>query len=204
MRHPEPPRGVRRRNAALLCVAAAAAAALAAGVALTAGRSVAEPTPPTTTAGSSTAPTSSAVAIASDSRGYPNSDAHCDDTGSAVAFGRTARALVAICLDRDGSLEYRGVRLRDEASLTMPAGRTSDGAIVATNDGVTYAVTPAMLLVSDGDTVLYRDAWVEFREPRFAENPPATASTSRPAGTPTVSTTTVTMTSTASTAKQNG
>ena len=109
------------------------------------------------------------------------------------------RSLVAICVDRDGSLEYRGQRLRDAAALTMPAGRTADGAIVATNDGVTYAVTSTVLLVSEGDSVLYRDPWIEFREPRFDDSTPAPSSA---AGTPTVSTTTVTMTPTATTAEK--
>lgn len=115
-----------------------------------------------------------------------------------MAFGRTARALVAVCVDRDGQLEYRGVRLSDEASVSVPASRASGGAIVATNDGVTYAVSPTMLLVSEGDTVIYRDAWIEFREPRFSENAQKPAATTTPSTstppTSTVTTTTVTVT----------
>lgn len=173
--------------------AAVGVCALAAAVALTAGNSVAEPTTssPTSTQTSSPAPASS------DSRGYLNSPARCDDEQTAAAYGRTSRSLVAVCVDQDGSLEYRGVRLGDGASLTMSAGRTPQGAIVATNDGVTYAVTPQVLLVSEGDAVLYRDGWVEFVTPRFPDTPPATSSATSRTGTPTVSTTTVTMTSTA-------
>lgn len=134
-----------------------------------------------------------------DDRGYVGSAAQCDATQVAVAFGRTARALVAICVNRDGSLQYRGVRLSDQASVSMPAGRSADGAIVATNDAVTYAVSPTMLLVSEGDNVLYRDAWVEFREPRFSGDSPssptstASGATTTAAPTTTVSTTTVTL-----------
>lgn len=156
----------------------------------------------TSATGSSTAGGSFPV----DGDGYVDSAARCDDQVP-VAFGRTSRALVAVCVDRDGQLEYRGVRLSDKASVNMPASRASDGAIVASNDGVTYAVSPTMLLVSEGDTVIYRDAWIEFREPRFSEDTqkPATTSSSPTAGptstgststapTTTVTTTTVTVT----------
>jgi len=118
-----------------------------------------------------------------------------------VAFGRTSRALVAVCVDRDGQLEYRGVRLSDEASVTVPASRSSDGAIVATNDGVTYAVSPTMLLVSEGDNVIYRDAWIEFREPRFSED---TTSSTSSAPTSSPSTSTSPTTSTAPTTTRTG
>ncbi len=115
-----------------------------------------------------------------------------------MSFGRTSRALVAICIDNDGDLEYRGVRLSDDTALTAPAGRASDGSIVATNGDVTYAVSPEMLLVSEGDTVLYRDSWLEFRQSRFSAEPTTPTSTTTPtssgAPTTTVSTTTVTVT----------
>lgn len=169
-------------------VSLAALVALAAPAA-TLPHAAAEPSSTTTTA-----PTPSTSAFRTDDYGYVGSKARCDATEVAVAFGRTARSLVAICVDRDGELEYRGVRLSDEASVAIPAGRTADGPIVATNDGVTYAVSPTMLLVSEGDTVLYRDAWVEFRQPRFSGNSPtSTAPTPTATTTTTVSTTTVTL-----------
>ncbi len=111
-------------------------------------------------------PTGSGTDYPSDGSGYTDSAARCDDT--AVEFGRTSRALVAICASPDGQLEYRGVRLSDQASITMPANRDADGTITASNDGVSYSVTPELLLVSEGDTVIYRDAWIEFREPGFS------------------------------------
>lgn len=114
-----------------------------------------------------------------------------------MAYGRTTRSLVVICVSPGGELEYRGERLSDGASLTMPAGRTADGSIVATNDGVTYAVSPTMFLVSQGDEVLYRDSWTEFHQPRFSpgSSPASSAESSvpAPATSPTVSTTTVTL-----------
>jgi hypothetical protein len=90
----------------------------------------------------------------SDELGYVGSAARCDETQTLMAYGRTSRALVVICVSPDGQLEYRGVRISDQAALSMAAARASSGTIIATNDGVTYVVSPTMLLVSEGDTVL--------------------------------------------------
>ena len=135
----------------------------------------------------------------SDEYGYLNTAARCDDDQTLMAFGRTSRAMVAVCVDPDGELEYRGVRLSDQAATTLSATRASDGSIIATNDGVTYAISPTFFLVSEGDSVLYRDAWIEFRQPRFSgaptstAAPPTSSSPSTSSAPPTVSTTTVTM-----------
>jgi len=141
----------------------------------------------------------------SDEYGYLNTAARCDDDQTLMAFGRTSRAMVAVCVDSDGELEYRGVRLSDQAATTLSATRASDGSIIATNDGVTYAISPTFFLVSEGDSVLYRDAWIEFRQPRFSGAPtttPAPSTSSTPSTSsspstsstpPTVSTTTVPM-----------
>jgi len=147
----------------------------------------------------------------SDEHGYVGSAARCDDTQTLMAFGRTTRALVVICVSPDGQLEYRGVRISDQAALSMAAARASSGTIIATNDGVTYAVSPTMLLVSEGDTVLYRDSWTEFHQPRFSAGSGGTTPTTTPttmptsstapttsSNSPTVSTTTVTPTPTTS------
>lgn len=188
----------------------AAAVAAAAGLTLLAQARMpqagAEPSTSTSATPSPTASASgSAADYPSDKYGFVDSAARCDDEQMLMAFGRTSRALVAICVDSDGDLEYRGVRLSDETPVTLAAGRSSDGSIVATNNGVTYAVSPEMLLVSDGDTVLYRDSWLEFRQPRFSGEPAATSSsetttseTTRTGPTTTVSTTTVTVTPTPS------
>ena len=142
-------------------------------------------------------------AVSSDEYGYLDSSARCDDDQTLMAFGRTSRAMVAVSVDPDGELEYRGVRVSDQAATAMSASRASDGTVIATNNGVTYALSPAMLLVSEGDNVLYRDPWIEFRQPRFSAapvTPSATPSATRPQAPtstsstpPTVSTTTVTM-----------
>lgn len=102
-----------------------------------------------------------------DEFGYLDSAARCDADQTLVAYGRTSRAQVAICVDPGGELQYRGVRSSDGAFLMMPAGRAADGSIVATNGDATYAVSPSTLLVSEGDSVIYRGSWIEFREPGF-------------------------------------
>ena len=195
-------------GAVLSSAALVAAAALTLAAHARMPEAVAAPsTTPTTTSSAASFGTASESdegswsGYSSDEYGFLDSAARCDDSQVLMSFGRTSRALVAICVDPDGDLEYRGVRLSDETSLTAPAGRTSDGSVVATNNGVTYAVSPEMLLVSEGDTVLYRDSWLEFRQPRFSGEPatstmPTSTSTSTSAETPTttVSTTTVTVT----------
>lgn len=152
------------------------------------------------------------AAFPTDEHGFVDSPARCDDDQTLVEFGRTARALVAICVAGDGQLEYRGARISDQAGLTMPATRGSGGTVIATNDGVTYSVSKDLLLVSEGDTVLYRETWAEFHQPRFptgsttpsstsSSEESTTASTTEPsttaAPTTTVSTTTVTPSSSA-------
>jgi len=133
----------------------------------------------------------------SDELGYVGSAARCDDTQTLMAYGRTARALVVICVDPDGQLEYRGVRISDQAALSMAAARASSGTIIATNDGVTYVVSPTMLLVSEGDTVLYRDSWADFHQPRFSAGSTNTTPTSSTTPTPSSTTTAPSSTTTA-------
>lgn len=138
------------------------------------------------TSATSTTKTSSSTSspdYSADEHGYVDWTARCDDSQTLMAYGRTERSLVAVCVDRDGDLEYRGVRLSDKASLELPVTRGTDGVLIATNDGVTYSISPSMFLVSDGDNVIYRDAWIEFKEPSFS-----TATTSTTATTPTTAT----------------
>ena len=187
------PVGAAISSAALL---AAAALTLAAHARMPEAAAAPSTTPTTTSSSESSSESESASDYPSDESGFVGSAARCDDSQVLMSFGRTSRALVAICVNPDGDLEYRGVRLSDETALTTTAGRASDASIIATNDGVTYAVSPEMLLVSEGDTVLYRDSWLEFGQPRFSDEPTTSTSatpTSAQAPMTTVSTTTVTV-----------
>ncbi|AQA05393.1 hypothetical protein BVC93_26780 [Mycobacterium sp. MS1601] len=162
-----------------------AAAALTAGVLLP-GIATAEPT------------------ITSDEQGYVGTNAHCDSTQLAVAYGRTTRSLVAICTTPAGGYEYRGVRLSDEAGLKA-AATAADGGFVVENEGATYSVTPQQLLVTAEDgKVVYRDTWVEYEQPRFTAEgtststaPTTSSSSTATSSTTAIPTATVTVTVTA-------
>ncbi|WP_157531032.1 hypothetical protein [Mycobacterium sp. IS-1496] len=100
-----------------------------------------------------------------DDRGYVGTAAYCQGAAVATAFGRTQDALVAICSSPDGQLQYRGVRLSNDAALMLTAEAGAAGGFTAENDGVVYTVTPTDLVVSSGDTTLHRQAMVEYRRP---------------------------------------
>lgn len=154
-------------------------------------------TAPSTT-GTATTSTSGTTTYKADGKGYVNTEARCDERQTLMAYGRTERSLAVICVNPDGTLEYRGVRLRDDAAIQVSASRGSDGTVVADNDGVTYSISPTVFLVSEGDNVIYRDSWLEFQQPSFSGESSATSATTSTttSGTasPTVSTTTVTVT----------
>jgi hypothetical protein len=123
---------------------------------------------------------SAAAAPDTDDRGFIDSAARCTTPDVAVAFGKTQSARVAICKTPAGGYEYRGVRTRDGAKLIIPASRSDNGAFIADNDGVTYAVTSKALLVSAGDEVISRESMVEFHEPGTSAAPTETSATTAP------------------------
>jgi hypothetical protein len=102
--------------------------------------------------------------IASDDRGFIGSDVRCEVPQSAVAFGRTAQSLVAICVNPDGHYEYRGARLGDDAVLTVVAEPTVPGEFFAQKDGVTYTVT-AQELVIRSDEWMRTEPVLQFGTP---------------------------------------
>ncbi len=158
-------------------VVAAATLAVGAAITLSPGapipRATAEPSTPSTSASASPAKSD----YPTDDQGYLASAARCDDGQTLLMYGRTSRSLVAICVGPDGQLEYRGVRLSDGATLTMAASRSADGTILAVNDNVTYAISPQTLLVSEGDTVLYRDEWAQYHKAGSAAGSPTPSTT---------------------------
>ncbi|MCV7343090.1 hypothetical protein [Mycolicibacterium rhodesiae] len=158
----------------------------------------------TTTSPAATSTSSAPASFTADSRGYVDTGARCDENQTLMAYGRTSKSLVVICVNADGGLEYRGVRLSDNAPLHLPITRSSDGTLVAVNDGVTYAVSPTQILVSSGDDVIYKDSWIEFKEASFSPTSTSGTASSSASATTTVSTTTVTVTSTPTTTKPAG
>ena len=215
--HPLRPEPSTSRRSGMLAPLGAGAAlvmvGLAVGVAVNSGSPDTLPVAqaaPSTTATTTATTTSSSAASASykaDAKGYVDTKARCSDSQSVMAYGRTERSLMAICVDPTGELEYRGVRLSDNASVTLPASRGSDGTVIAGKDGVTYSISPKVFLVSEGDNVIYRDSWIELVQPGFSgsgtSSASATATTSGSA-TPTVSTTTVTVTTSVTPTSKSG
>jgi hypothetical protein len=122
------------RTPALLLLAAAVGVSLAATL-----------TPPTVGA--------QPESIATDDRGFIDTDVRCEVPQSAVAFGRTEQSLVAICVDPAGHYEYRGARLGDDAVLIVVAEPTVPGEFFAQKDGVTYTVTAKELVIKSDEWV---------------------------------------------------
>lgn len=135
-----------------------------------------------------------AAAPASDAQGYIDSTARCASPEQTVAFGSTDASRVAICEKGSGSLEYRGVRVRDGARLIMPASESAAGTFVADNQGVTYTVTSNSLVVSSGTSVIREETMLDFHGPETSEQPTKTSSPSVTSSTPTQSTPTATPT----------
>lgn len=100
----------------------------------------------------------------SDDRGFINSPARCQGTRPASAIGRTPGSLVVICGEQNGRYEYLGVRLSDAALLRTAAHTDSARGFRAQRAGVLYAVTPAELTVTAGDTVIKQEPMIEYRE----------------------------------------
>jgi hypothetical protein len=129
---------------------AAAAGAIAAiiGSGLTIGFNVAIP--------------QSIAAPPADSQGYIDSTARCAAPATVVVFGSTDSSRVAICAAASGAYQYRGVRVRDGAKLVLAAKSNGAGGYVAVNNGITYTVTPAALIVSDGTGVIRKETMLDF------------------------------------------
>jgi len=116
-----------------------------------------------------------------DSQGYLDSTARCTKPDTAVVFGTTETSRVAICKTPGGGFEYRGVRVRDGARLIVTASRTSAGAYVASNDGVTYTVTAKALSVSADGENARTESWTDFNNPQSpANSTPSTAGSATP------------------------
>lgn len=116
------------------------------------------------------------AAPAYDSEGYLDSTARCAPPNQAVVFGSTSSSRVAICEAPSGSLQYRGVRVRDGARLVLPATRSDDETFIADNDGATYEVTEDALVVSIGTRVIREETMLDFHPPNASGESTGTTS----------------------------
>jgi hypothetical protein len=112
----------------------------------------------------------------SDTGGYLDSTARCTAPDTAVLFGSTKTARVAICKTAAGAYEYRGVRVSDGAKLIAAADQTSSDTYVINNDGVTYTVTPTALSVTANGDTFRTETWTDFHAPAS----PAASTTGKP------------------------
>ncbi|MCT7660772.1 hypothetical protein [Mycobacterium deserti] len=103
-----------------------------------------------------------------DDRGFVDTAARCDTSAAAVAFGRTEYALIAICRET-GRYEYRGVRLNDDALLSVTAVETANGVFTAENDAVTYTFSAKELAVAENGELVRADPMVAYVEPRLTD-----------------------------------
>ncbi len=132
----------------------------------------------------STVATSTAAPPATDQRGFVDSTARCAAPSEAVAFGYTSNSRVAICKDESsGQYQYRGVRVGDGARLILAATSTSGG-YVAENEGITYTVTAAALVISNGGQQIRREPMIDFHGSApgssSAASPAPSASSAKP------------------------
>ncbi len=110
--------------------------------------------------------------LATDDRGFVKTAARCDPPTFAVAVGRTQQSLVAICNDGRGNYEYRGVRLKDNSALNLPATKTADGKFTVKNANFIYMFSAKELMIVQGwGWVLRKEPMVAYVQPR----PPAGA-----------------------------
>lgn len=125
-----------------------------------------------------------------DELGYLDSTARCSAPATAVLFGATATARIAICTTSGGGYEYRGVRIRDGARLVLPASTATGGGYVADNDGISYTVTSKSVVVSAGSKVIRSESWLDFHGSATSSSPgpgPGPTSSSSTPTTPTTS-----------------
>ncbi|CAJ1578615.1 hypothetical protein [[Mycobacterium] wendilense] len=77
-----------------------------------------------------------------------------------------------------------GVRGRDGAKTILPATLADDGAFIAENYSIEYAVAAKSLIISEGDRAIQEDPWTDFHTAGAAASAPTTApppSATRPA-----------------------
>lgn len=103
------------------------------------------------------------AAPAADARGYVDSTARCGAPSEAVIFGSTATSRVAICKMPSGRYEYRGVRVRDGATLIKSAEKSGDEFTVD-NSGITYTVSEDALILASGSRIIRDEKMLDFHE----------------------------------------
>jgi hypothetical protein len=117
--------------------------------------------------------------LAMDSNGFVTSAARCDGPQRPVLVGRTARSLIAICVDDGGRYEYRGVRRSDRALLTLPATALQNGCFGVRTEDVNYTVSDKKLLLTSGLRIVRDEVMLQFKDFRQPESAPVSKAAGR-------------------------
>ena len=106
-----------------------------------------------------------------DARGFVGPPARCDGPLRPVLAGRTPVSVIAICATPRGQFEYRGMRLRDRASLLLPATAMANDCYRVRGDGVDYTVSPHKLLLTAGMRIVRDETMLQYSDlrPKDAE-----------------------------------
>lgn len=93
---------------------------------------------------------------------YPG--ARCVGPNEAVVVQRTTRSRLVVCADSSGALYYRGVRMKDGASIQVNYVQVVSPGYDAVNSatGTLYEVRPRGLTIRDGGKVLDFEQAVEY------------------------------------------
>lgn len=88
--------------------------------------------------------------------------ARCNAGNPAVTIARTAHSLVVVCETGVGRYYYKGVRLKDGASIEIDDPVPSGSGFTATNNGVRYTISSSDLVITDGARQLADEPVVQY------------------------------------------
>ncbi|MBN7380494.1 hypothetical protein PP571_06100 [Mycobacteroides abscessus] len=93
---------------------------------------------------------------------YPG--ARCTGEDQAVVIQHTTRSRLVVCASDNGTLYYRGVRLKDSAAIQVNYVQAVAPGFDAVNSsaGTRYQVRPSGLTIKEGDRVLDFEQAVEY------------------------------------------
>lgn len=118
--------------------------------------------PPATTPPAAPPPARDAD-LATDGQGFVGRPgAHCNSDDPAMAVARTDSSLVVVCETGAGRFYYKGLRLRDGATIEIDDPVPAGSGFKATNDGVRYWLTSTALIITDGSQRLADEPVLQY------------------------------------------
>jgi hypothetical protein len=92
--------------------------------------------------------------------GYPG--ARCNSANPAVAIGRTSQSLVVICQTYDGRFYCKRLGLQNGLSVELQNFVRIDDTFGASNNGIQYQVSPAALIIKEGQATVSVEPMLEY------------------------------------------